>query len=147
MIKTINAIMVFTSIAGLVGVYALKYSVEDIATDKAAIERKIDRQKGELSLLQADWSYLNQPAHVAPIVAPDGVHPGVAPQVRHQLKDVAHVAHRLRVGGWPARECVGLCGRRVHAWPHARARRHGPCEGAEVDLGAGCDRDERHPPW
>lgn len=69
MIKTINAIMVFTSIAGLVGVYALKYSVEDIASEKAAIERKIDRQKGELSLLQADWSYLNQPAHVAPIVA------------------------------------------------------------------------------
>jgi hypothetical protein len=69
MIKTINAIMVFTSIAGLVGVYALKYSVEDIASDKAAIERKIDRQKGELSLLRADWSYLNQPAHVAPIVA------------------------------------------------------------------------------
>lgn len=69
MIKTLNAIMVCTSLAGLVGVYALKYSVEDIASDKAAIERKIDRQKGELSLLQADWSYLNQPAHVAPIVA------------------------------------------------------------------------------
>lgn len=69
MIKTINAIMMFTSVAGLIGVYALKYSVEDIASDKAAIERKIDNQKGELSLLQADWSYLNQPAHVAPIVA------------------------------------------------------------------------------
>src|SRR5690606_11559486 len=53
----------------LVGVYALKYSVEDIAGDKAALERRIDRQQGELSLLQADWSYLNQPAHVAPIVA------------------------------------------------------------------------------
>ena len=69
MIKTLNAIMVCTSLAGLVGVYALKYSVEDIASDKAALERKIDRQQGDLSLLQADWSYLNQPAHVAPIVA------------------------------------------------------------------------------
>lgn len=69
MIKTLNAIMVCTSLAGLVGVYALKYSVEGIASDKAALERKIDRQQGELSLLQADWSYLNQPAHVAPIVA------------------------------------------------------------------------------
>jgi len=69
MIKTLNAIMVCTSLAGLVGVYALKYSVEDIASDKTALERKIDRQQGELSLLQADWSYLNQPAHVAPIVA------------------------------------------------------------------------------
>jgi len=69
MIKTINAIMVCTSLAGLVGVYALKYSVEDIASDKTALERKIERQEGELSLLKADWSYLNQPAHVAPIVA------------------------------------------------------------------------------
>ncbi len=69
MIKMLNAVMVFTSIAGLIGVYALKYSVEDIAAEKTRIERKIDRQTGELSLLKADWSYLNQPAHVAPIVA------------------------------------------------------------------------------
>lgn len=69
MIKMLNAVMVCTSLVGLVGVYALKYSVEDIASEKTAIERKIDRQEGELSLLKADWSYLNQPAHVAPIVA------------------------------------------------------------------------------
>ncbi|MDB5539108.1 MAG: hypothetical protein JWQ89_835 [Devosia sp.] len=69
MIKMLNAIMVCTSVVGLVGVYALKYSVEDIATAKVSLERKIDRQEGELSLLKADWSYLNQPAHVAPIVA------------------------------------------------------------------------------
>jgi hypothetical protein len=69
MIKMLNAVMVCTSLVGLVGVYALKYSVEDIASAKVALERKIDRQEGDLSLLKADWSYLNQPAHVAPIVA------------------------------------------------------------------------------
>lgn len=69
MIKVINAIMVCTSLVALVGVYGLKYSVSDIAGEKVALERKIDRQAGELSLLKADWSYLNQPAHVAPIVA------------------------------------------------------------------------------
>lgn len=69
MLKTINAILLFTSLAGVVGVYALKYSVEDLASDKGRLERRIDRQKAELSLLQADWAYLNQPAHVAPIVA------------------------------------------------------------------------------
>jgi hypothetical protein len=68
MIKLINAVMVCTSLFVLVGVYGLKYSVEDIAAEKASLERRIDRQTGELSLLQADWSYLNQPAHVAPIV-------------------------------------------------------------------------------
>ncbi len=69
MIKTINIVLFCASLAGVVAVYALKYSVEDIAADKAALERRIDAQQGELSLLQADWSYLNQPAHVAPIVA------------------------------------------------------------------------------
>jgi hypothetical protein len=68
MLKTLNAIFLFVSLAGVVGVYALKYSVEDLATDKGRLERKIDRQNAELSLLQADWAYLNQPAHVAPIV-------------------------------------------------------------------------------
>ena len=56
MIKMLNAVMVCTSLVGLVGVYALKYSVEDIASDKVALERKIDRQEGDLSLLKADWS-------------------------------------------------------------------------------------------
>ena len=37
--------------------------------DLDRLRRKIDRQEGDLSLLKADWSYLNQPAHVAPIVA------------------------------------------------------------------------------
>ena len=69
MIRALNAILLFTSLAGLVGVYALKYSVEDLASDKAGLERRIERQNGQLSLLQADWAYLNQPAHVAPIVA------------------------------------------------------------------------------
>ena len=69
MIRTLNVLMVGTSLLGLVGVYGLKYSVEETASEKARIERQIDRQEGELSLLKADWAYLNQPAHVEPIVA------------------------------------------------------------------------------
>ena len=69
MIRMLNIVLFCTTLAALVGVYGLKYSVEDIASEKTSIERKIDRQTGELSLLKADWSYLNQPAHVGPIVA------------------------------------------------------------------------------
>jgi hypothetical protein len=69
MIRVINLVLFCMSLAALVGVYGLKYAVEDIAAEKVSIERKIDRQTGELSLLKADWSYLNQPAHVGPIVA------------------------------------------------------------------------------
>jgi hypothetical protein len=69
MIRTLNLILMCTSAAALIGVYALKYSVEETASEKTAIERQIERQEGQLSLLKADWAYLNQPAHVAPIVA------------------------------------------------------------------------------
>ena len=69
MIRTLNVVLVCTTIAALVGVYALKYSVEETAGQRRVLERQIERQQGELSLLKADWAYLNQPAHVAPIVA------------------------------------------------------------------------------
>lgn len=68
MIRTLNVILVCTSIAMLIGVYALKYSVEDVAAQKTSLERQIDRQQADLSLLKADWAFLNQPANVAPIV-------------------------------------------------------------------------------
>jgi hypothetical protein len=68
MIRTINVIFVITSICALVGVYALKYSVEDTSTEKTSIQRQIERQQADLSLLKADWAFLNQPANVAPIV-------------------------------------------------------------------------------
>lgn len=68
MIRTLNVLFVCTSICALVGVYALKYSVEETAAEKAALQRQIDRQQGDLSLLKADWAFLNQPANVAPIV-------------------------------------------------------------------------------
>jgi hypothetical protein len=68
MIRTLNIVLVVTSICALVGVYALKYSVEETAAQKVAIQRQIERQQADLSLLKADWAFLNQPANVAPIV-------------------------------------------------------------------------------
>lgn len=69
MIRTLNIVFVCTSILALVGVYALKYSVSETAAEKSAIQRQIERQQADLSLLKADWAFLNQPANVAPIVA------------------------------------------------------------------------------
>jgi hypothetical protein len=68
MIRTINVVLVITSICALVGVYALKYSVGETASEKSAIQRHIERQQADLSLLKADWAFLNQPSNVAPIV-------------------------------------------------------------------------------
>ena len=68
MIRTLNVILVCTSIVALIGVYGLKYTVGETAADKLALQRQIERQQGDLSLLKADWAFLNQPANVAPIV-------------------------------------------------------------------------------
>jgi hypothetical protein len=69
MIRTLNILLVCSSIGLLVWVYALKYSVEDVAAEKTGLQRQIERQTADLSLLKADWAFLNQPANVAPIVA------------------------------------------------------------------------------
>jgi hypothetical protein len=69
MIRTINAVLVCTGVLSLVAVYALKFSVEDAAGQRFELTRQIERQEGQLSLLKADWAYLNQPGHVAPSVA------------------------------------------------------------------------------
>jgi len=68
MIRTLNIILVVSSIAMLIGVYALKFTSEDTSVVKSGLQRQIDRQEADLSLLKADWAYLNQPANVAPIV-------------------------------------------------------------------------------
>ena len=85
MIRTLNIIMVCTSLAGLIGIYTLKYSVEETASARAALERQIEVQESELSLLQADWAYLNQPGHVAPIVVRHETALNLAPLQQEQF--------------------------------------------------------------
>ncbi len=68
MIRSINIVLIVTSIAMLSGVYALKFSIEGTAAERTALIAKISEQEGALSLLKADWAVLNQPGHVDPIV-------------------------------------------------------------------------------
>jgi hypothetical protein len=68
LIRKLNIFLLLTSSLALVGVYALKYSVEEIAKSKKQLERQIEHQKSDLSLLEADWSYLNQPGYLQPII-------------------------------------------------------------------------------
>jgi hypothetical protein len=69
MIRRLNVILFITSLFALTAVYGLKYAVGETAQEKASLQRQIDKQEADLSLLKADWAYLNQPAHVGPIVA------------------------------------------------------------------------------
>ena len=68
MIRNLNILLLLTSSIALVAVYGLKYSVAEVAKSKQALQRQIQKQQGQLSLLQADWSYLNQPGYIQPIV-------------------------------------------------------------------------------
>lgn len=67
MIRTINIVLAFTAAAALISVYALKFSVEESASERYALGREIEQQEGQLSLLKADWAYLNQPSHIQPM--------------------------------------------------------------------------------
>lgn len=95
MIRTLNIIMSLTSVLGLVGVYALKYSVEETASAKAGLERGIGRQEAELSLLKADWAYLNQPGHIAPIVTRHAEVLGLEPISQEQFGNFDGLPMRL----------------------------------------------------
>jgi hypothetical protein len=67
-IRKLNILLLLTSSVAFVAVYGLKYSVEEVAKNKQALERHIEQQKGRLSLLEADWSFLNQPSYIQPII-------------------------------------------------------------------------------
>ena len=96
MIRTLNLILVITSICALVGVYALKYSVEDTASEKSAIQRQIQRQQADLSLLKADWAFLNQPANVAPLVTRHIAELNLQPLAQEQFASLEGIPMRMK---------------------------------------------------
>jgi hypothetical protein len=96
MIRALNIVLVITSICALVGVYAIKYSVEDTAAQKTALQRQIDRQQADLTLLQADWAFLNQPANVAPIIGRHVADLKLQPQTQDQFGNFSILPMRLK---------------------------------------------------
>lgn len=96
MIRSLNIFLVCTAIAMLVGVYGLKYSVEDVAAEKVSLQRTIERQEADLSLLKADWAFLNQPANVAPIVNRHVAELGLQTLSQDQFGDLRRLPMRLK---------------------------------------------------
>ena len=68
MIRNLNIILIFTSALMLAGVYTLKFSIENTASERTELIALIDSQEGELSLVKADEAVLSQPGHIEPIV-------------------------------------------------------------------------------
>lgn len=85
MIRNLNIILIFTSILMLSGVYALKFSIENTASERTALMAQIDAQEGELSLLKADEAVLSQPGHIEPIVRRHELALAIAPVKQEQF--------------------------------------------------------------
>jgi hypothetical protein len=93
-IRTLNLILTATSVAALIGVYALKYTVEGTAGEKRGLEQAISKQESDLSLLQADWAFLNQPGHIEPIITRHADILGLGPVKQAQFGTIDSVPMR-----------------------------------------------------
>lgn len=94
MIRNLNIILIFTSVAMLAGVYGLKFSIENTAAERTALIALIDAQEGELSILKADEAVLSQPGHIAPIVARHQLALAIGPVKQEQFGGFADLPMR-----------------------------------------------------
>ncbi|OYW99823.1 MAG: hypothetical protein B7Z15_20815 [Rhizobiales bacterium 32-66-8] len=85
MIRNLNIVLIFTSVFMLAGVYALKFSIENTASERTALIALIDSQEGQISLLKADEAVLNQPGHIDPIVKRHELALAIAPVRQEQF--------------------------------------------------------------
>ena len=44
-----------------IGLYLVKYSVQDVQREVASLKRNLSNEKESLHLLNAEWAYLNRP--------------------------------------------------------------------------------------
>jgi hypothetical protein len=94
MIRNLNIILIFTSVFMLSGVYALKFSIENTASERTALIAEIDAQEGQLSLLKADEAVLNQPGHIEPIIRRHELVLAIAPVKQEQFGAFADLPMR-----------------------------------------------------
>lgn len=67
-LRAINIVLGVFTVVAVVGVYAQKHMAELTADEISRLERAIASQQADLSILRADWAYLNQPTHIQPII-------------------------------------------------------------------------------
>ena len=94
MIRNLNIILIFISAVMLSGVYALKFSIENTASERTALIAEIDSQEGQLSLLKADEAVLSQPGHIEPIVRRHEFALAIAPVKQEQFGAFADLPMR-----------------------------------------------------
>lgn len=64
----LNIILGIIAIIAVVAVYSQKHMAELTAEEIGRVEAAIAKRQADLSILKADWAYLNQPTHIQPII-------------------------------------------------------------------------------
>ena len=64
----LNLVLAVISVLAVVAVYSQKHVAELTAEEIGRINSAIGRQQADLSILRADWAYLNQPTQIQPII-------------------------------------------------------------------------------
>lgn len=67
-LRRLNIVLAVVAALALVGVYGQKHLAELTAGEIRRIEAAIAKQNADLSILKADWAYLNQPTQIQPII-------------------------------------------------------------------------------
>jgi len=68
MTRWLQAISVIAAAGAAVFVFQIKYRAEAVAEDAAKLQRAVDQENETLSLLEAEWSLLIQPARMQELV-------------------------------------------------------------------------------
>ena len=68
MIRWLQVLGVVAAAGAAVFVFQVKYRAENVAEHASTLQREIDRENENLSLLKAEWSLLIQPARVQELV-------------------------------------------------------------------------------
>ncbi len=68
MTRWLQVMGVVAAAGAAVFVFQVKYRAENVAERASALQREIDRENENLSLLKAEWSLLIQPARVQELV-------------------------------------------------------------------------------
>jgi hypothetical protein len=68
MIRALQVVSVLAAAGAAVFVFQIKYRAEAVADQAADLQRSVEQENETLSLLQAEWSLLIQPARVQELV-------------------------------------------------------------------------------
>ncbi len=68
MIRWLQFVSVIAAAGAAIFVFQVKYRAEAVADQAAELQRGLDQEKETLSLLEAEWSLLLQPARVQDLV-------------------------------------------------------------------------------